>query len=1184
MPLRLILGRAGSGKTSLCYEEISSRLKENPKGEPLLYIVPEQATFQAEYSIATLPGIKGSFRAQVVSFRRLAFKVLQELGGGGGTYIDDVGKAMVLRKILERKKLDLKVFKYSSRHSGMLENIVETYNELKRSGVSVAKLTEALSFQEDEKQGKRKNSYLKEKINDLSLILKVMEEELSGTYIDEQDYLDLLIEKIPQSSYLREAEIWVDGFYEINSQEMAVLRELLKKCPHVNVTLCLNRDYQPYERLEELDPFFPAASSCQRLKQEALSANISFEVQLLSEVSSRFNPGSKLAHLEKYFHKYPPRLFKEEISTEEIRLVATAHRRCEVESLAREITSLARDKGYRWRDMVVMAGDLDQYRDTLATVFKDFDIPFFFDHKRSVLHHPIIEFLRSALEVVTHNWRYDAVFRCAKTDILLPPGVVDNKANYWRERLDRLENYALAFGISGNRWLKDEDWDYRKGDSLEEYGEEKNSQREERFLKEINETRRQISTPLITFQKRIKKAPTLREKTESLYFLLEDAGAQGSLENWHKEALERGETEKAREHFQVYKLILDLMDQLVEIMGEEKVPLYLFVQLLEAGMERLRLSLVPPALDQVLVGTPDRTRPGNVKGAFIIGVNDGVFPACPQEDSIFSEEEREVLNKGGLNIIPGSRQLFDEQYISYMALTRPSELLWVSYPLADEEGKGLMPSLLISRLKEIFPTVKEENLGSQPKPEEPEEEAICYISHPRRTLSHLSVQLSRWNKEGKINTIWWDVYNWFASREEWQEKGKLLMGGVFYENKEENLQKATCSKLYGVHMKSSVSRIEKYKQCPFSHFISYGLRLKERPVYRLDHADTGRFFHAALYEVGKALESKGLEWKDLSPEDTGALVEEEVNKLIPLLQKEILLSSSRYRFLGKNLKKTVQQASLILREQSLVSSFKPIGLEIAFGEGENLPGFTFSLANGCRVELKGRIDRIDGARGADGKYYLRVVDYKSGLKDVNLSEIYHGLSLQLLAYLDVALTYAKEWLKEEALPAGILYFRIHSDLLKVDNPLSPEAAKVKLRGKYKMKGRVLGNLEVVKLMDSSLIEGKTSAIVPVGIKKDGQFNQHSKVLDALDFSFLRKHVEKTIVESTAEITGGNLQISPYRLAKNKACSYCENKPVCQFDPLITGYEFRVLQQKNEKDILNLVKSATKIKKEGKKNE
>ena len=1267
MGLRLVLGRAGSGKSKLCQDEIARELRERPDGFPLIYIVPEQATFLEEYALATVPGLGGTIRAQVLSFRRLAWKVMQEVGGGKRLFIDDTGKGMVLRKVLEKQRSRLRVFKHSGEKVGVVENLVQLYNELKRSCIPVSRLREI--FQKRVDVGADLPSLFQEKMNDFLLILEEAERELAGLYIDAEDYLSLLVELLPRSAYIAEAEVWVDGFYGFTNQEYAVLEGLLGRCRRVTVTACLDRFRSPEEVLDELDPFYPAALTCQKLQQLANRCRIPVEKVILGKGPRkaplpRFASSPELAHLEQKLYSYPAIPYKGEISC--LTLAAAPNRRCEVESLARGMIRRARDEGYRWRDMAVIVSELDDYCDVISTVFGDYHIPFFLDQKRPVIHHPLVEFIRSAIEVANRNWRYDAVFRCIKTEFLLPASGDAHLRRKWRERTDRLENYVLACGIQGKLWLQDEPWEYPVRDTLEEEedGGEKLSAGEQAFLQQINETRKMVSAPLIHFQEKFKQAATVKDKTAALYGLLQETGAWERMESWSEEALKKGNAEKAREHLQVYRGVVELMDQLVEIMGEEKISSSFYARILETGMESLRLSLVPPSLDQVLVGNVERSRPGRVKLVYLLGINDGALPSRPSEDGFFSEEERETIRGWGLDPAPGSkRRLLDEQFLIYMALTRASEGLWISYSLADEEGRALLPSPLIARIKKIFPSLKERLLSGEPEGgqaavkegsaalarDEGKEgsfptQAVCersagevaagipididaatasaadidadaataddadidavaataddvdtdagvdtaagagtdavaadnataataayllhYIADPRRTLSHLSVQLGRFKKGERIHPLWWDVYNWFARQERWREPSKRLLSGIFHENRERPIRPETGLELYGRHLRASVSRLERFRSCPFSHFVSHGLRLKERRIYRLEAPDIGRFFHAALRNFALSLGDLGLEWGELGNEECLRLVHREVERLLPRLQKEILLSSSRYRYLALKLRNTVARTVLVLSEHARQSSFKPVGLELSFGTGGQLPALVLELDNGCKVEMAGRIDRVDLARDDEGKAYLRVIDYKSGRTDLKLSDIYYGLSMQMLVYLDVLLTHALKWLQEEALPAGMLYFRVHTPLINLDEFQPLEKIESTIRRCYKMKGKVLEDVRVVRLMDN-LLEKGYSEIIPVGLTRDGSFYKNSATLSGERLTLLRGHTRSLIRKSALGITGGRVDIAPYRLGKRKACTYCSYKAVCQFDPLLGTNDYRILRREDDEQI------------------
>ncbi len=1220
MALRLILGRAGSGKSSLCLEEIRKELDRSPRGASLIYLVPEQATFQAEHTLVRSSPTGGTIRAQVLSFRRLAWRVLQETGGQKRIFLDDTGKSMLLKKALEHLHDNLKIFKGTSQQKGAVESLLQFYNELKRSNITLGRLRALYHTRAQEAADTGSSPFFRDKLEDLLLLFSELESNLQASYLDKEDYLALLILKVPLSAFLNNAVIWVDGFHSFTNQEYSVLEKLMQHCSLLNVALCLDRDCPAGEEVDQMDPFYPAAHTCSRLRQLAQEKDGSLKTKILSSPEQApFGTNHALNFLEQNLHRYPTQTFshpytfgrEDSLSTDyglfsgrsPLRLVSSPNRRGEVESMAREILVLVRDHGYRWRDIAVITGDLEQYRPLIASVLTDHQIPYFLDLERPARNHSLIEFVRSALEVVTRRWRYEDVFRSLKTDFPLPLAGIKK----WRERVDQLENYVLAFGIQGERWLQEESWQFRKKDLLDSEKEELSSgemtTREKQYLKQINTIRRRVTAPLIKFHKEIKGLSSVKDKCQALYKLLQEVEVQHHLEGWIKEAADKGLLQEAREHGQVYEGLLELLDQLVEILGEEVVTEELFGRLLEAGLDNLYFSLVPPSLDQVLIGSMERTRSSSVKCSFILGVNEGLIPSRPGEDEIFSEEERERLQGWGLDIPPGSRrQLLDEQFLIYMALTRASDELRLSYALTDEEGATLAPSLLIARIKELFPFLQEEVAEVEPLTltaargfssysnhlfeeygggdAEQAEEALQareadlvlpFVTRPEKTFSHLLLQLNRRQQKFEIHPLWWEIYNWYAKQKEWHPYCKRLLQSIFYSNTEKPLDKSLSKNLYGSNLKTSVSRLEKYKACPFSHFASYGLGLKERQLYNLETPDLGRFFQASLRNIALTLEDWEKDWAELDREQSYSLAAKEVEKLIPYLQEEILLSSGRYRYLAEKIKRTVGRAVHVLGEHARRGSFKPVGVEVAFGEKGEMPAISFTLSDGYSINLEGRIDRVDLARDEKGNAFIRIIDYKSGGSELDLREVFYGISLQVMAYLDVILTWSWEWLQQGVMPAGVFYFRLYSPFLSSSKTLTPEEIEEKVLKSYKLKGRVVHDSRVARLMDGSLEKGYSS-IIPIGLKNNDEIYEKSSTLSLRQFEQLRNYVRKITQEIATGIVSGHVDISPYRLGGKKPCTYCPYKPACQFDPLLEGNSFRYLQGADEKQLWSWIEA------------
>ncbi|WP_100398670.1 helicase-exonuclease AddAB subunit AddB [Bacillus sp. FJAT-44742] len=1158
MGVSFYLGRSGSGKSTAILQEIQQKLAEEPAGRPIIYLVPDQMTFQSEYQLVKSAG--GMVRAQVFSFSRLAWRVLQETGGAARYHLEQTGIHMLLRKIVEREKERFSIFTKSTETSGFIEQLEQMVAECKRYAVTPEALVEKKRELEAKENVTPQERVLIDKLDDVSVIFKRMEEELAGAYVGTEDYLQLLTEKIQDSSFVENAEVYIDGFHSFTPQELAVLDKLMAKASNVTIALTLDKPYD-IEAPHELDLFHMTAQTYQTLRQLCKETSCEVEDVVTFESGQRFRE-SCLAHLE---NSYEARPLSPASCGDAVHIFSAVHRRAEVEGVAREVLRLVREEGYRYQDIAILLRNINEYGDLLDTVFTDYEIPLFMDQKRSMLNHPVIELIRSSLEVIQGNWRYEAVFRCFKTDLLFP---YDAGKQEMREEVDELENYVLAYGIQGKRWRENEPWTYSRFRTLAE-GEFVKTDKEQEFENQINRLRRELTVPLLKLERKIKKAETIEEKCTALYLFLEELEVPKKLEKMRDEAAQAGDLAYSREHDQVWGAVIDLLDQMVEMAGNERLSFKMFQSMLDSGAESMRFALVPPAMDQVIVADMERSRLSQIKCTFIMNVNDGVIPARPDEDGLINDEERGWLESTGMELAPGStRQLLDEQFLSYLAQATPSEKLYYSYPMADEEGRALQPSMLIKRVKELFPDVEETLLMNDPHEEE-EDQQLAFISNPGKTLSYLTTQMQAWKKGYPMAPFWWDIYNWYTEIPHWRMRAGITLSSLFYQNTTRILDRKTSMELYGQNIKTSVSRMEQHQSCAFSQFVSYGLSLKERDTYRLEAPDVGQLFHAALKQVADHLRLRNKDWAALSKEESRNLAKEVVNELAPKIQREILLSSNRHYYLKEKLEEVVSRASIVLSEQSKISGFSPVGLEVGFGPGEELPPLRFSLDNGAKMEVVGRIDRVDKTSGEDG-LLLRIIDYKSSQKDISLTDVYFGLALQMLIYLDVVISFSEEWLGKKADPAGVLYFHVHNPIVQATQTMSMEEIERELFKKFKMKGLLTADEHAIREMDKTLESGH-SQIIPVGLKKNGGFYSNSSIIDPDDYEYLRTFLRKQVKEIGESITSGHVEINPFKVKQNTSCTFCSYKSVCQFDPAMETNDFRPLAQYKEDKLLEMIR-------------
>ncbi len=1133
MGLRFIVGRAGSGKTRLCYREICRRL-ECGGDNYLILLVPEQATHQNELALAAQTPTGGLLRAQVLSFRRLAWKVIGEVGGASRVFIGDLGRRMLLQGIIDRRKKDLAVFGRAADQPGFSGVMASFVSELKLYRVLPGRLSRAAQDLDE-----RFRARLSAKLKDIDMIYQDLEVHLRGRYIDPDDYVNLLAARIHLSPFITGAEVWVDGFSGFTPQEFAVLERLMAVAGRISVTVCAGREV--LERVPgEGEVFHVPGETVERLKDLALRNGVTLEDPVVLDRCRRFEGAPALGYLEEHFFNTAAPPYRGD--TAEIKLVAAAGPRAEAEAAAREIIRLCRDEGYRWRDISVLVRDIARYHVMIGSVFGDYGIPFFIDHKPAVTHHPLVELIRSALEAVAGGWPHDAVFRYLKTDL----APVD------REDVDILENYVLAHGIRGAAWLDEGDWKYRRTFLDREEAPAEDGA----LLARVNRARRKGLKELKDFYSRVRsdRRPTVRSVSEALFNLLVDLDVPSRLADWSNRAAGEGNLVRAMEHDRIWGQVVELLDQVVAAFREDPTSPGKYARILESGLAGLRLGLIPPGLDQVTVGSLDRSRSPDVRAALVLGVNDGVFPARQVEEGVLTDAEREVLKRNGIGLAPGSRSnALNEQLLVYTALTRASRRLWISYCTSDGEGRSMLPSRIVGRIKELLPRVQEHPADVDPSGEG--EEDLEFVAERGRTLGCLAVRLREFLSGKPIHGLWWDVYNWYAEDPASRQGLGVILAGLFYRNAENGLSPAVAGRLYGRRLTAGVSRIEELYFCPFAHFMSHGMRLGERPHYKVTPPDLGQFFHAALKMFADRLRRDSLDWGELDRESVWGLASEIVEDLAPRLRNEILLSSARYRHLVDRLKRRVARSAAVLADQARRGRFRPVALEVKFGPGEALPPVTVSLPGDRTLEITGRIDRVDACRW-DRLNRLVVIDYKSGFTDLDLAGVYYGVNIQLPAYLDVAVENSTALTGREGRPGGVFYFTVADPVIRTPGPVSPGEADKRIRKRLRMRGLVLADRDFIKLLDAEM--DRHSEVIPVSLTARGEFYKNSPVVTGEQFGLLRLHLKNLYRNAAQQIFSGQAGINPFKSKKSTACRYCKFGAVCQFDPSLPENRYRTM--------------------------
>lgn len=1129
MGIRFIYGRAGSGKSTYCLNSIKNRLNDN-NGNTLIYLVPEQYTFQRETMLLKDVGEEGLLRAQVLSFKTMAQKVFDECGGRVHDRMRDVGKSMLIHKILQESEENLQYFNRISKEQGFTDIISETITEFKKYNVTPSVLREGLTKIDDEE--------LKSKLTDLANIFEKFDISISENLVDTDDELTYLANKLNNCSLYDNAEIWIDEFTTFTPQQMEVIKGLAKKCKEVNIALCMD-EVSSGDDSEVTDIFNSLKTTELRILNMMRDEHIGYEkpVNLNDNKNNRFKYNHELKHLEKYFFTYPFKSYKQDVNT--IRLYKANNSYDEVENVAKEILRFVRDKGYRFRDISVVCRNIDDYEKIATVIFNEYDIPFFLDKKIDILSNPLIVLILSSIEVMIRNWSYESVFKYLKS------GLVNIDSN----EIDILENYVLANGIKGFKWTNELSISEEDNDEIDPI----------KVMIKVRE-------PLIKLHSRIRGNKSVKAICTAIYEFLIELDCFNRIEEWISEFDEYGMQSKVMEYQQVSEIVIDILDQAVDVIGEDLITINEFYKILNAGFQNREIGIIPVALDQVNIGGIGRIKGRNVKVLFIVGVNDGVLPAANKDEGILSDRDRDLLKENGIELSSSTRaKVFEEQYMVYTALTLASDYLMISYPMADFEGKSLRASIVIPRLKRIFPELIEESDLFNLKEKS---DKYSKVTAPIPTFNELILALRRNYENEDVEDYWKDVYCWYKDKEEFYNKSGNILEGLKYSNDGEVVAREKLKKLYSIkdgRLLFSVSRLENYAECPFSYFIKYGLKARDRKVYEFSAPDLGSFMHEILDEFTNKVKRERISWSELNSERCRNIVSDLIEKKLIEDGNSILNSSKKYKYFTNRFKRVIAKSVSVLAEQMRKGQFEIFSNEFQFGNLRDGAPIKLELPSGEEVYLTGRIDRIDSL-DLHGNTYIRVIDYKSGSKKFDLNELYYGLQIQLLVYLDAILKNSEYILHTQAMPGAILYFKIDDPIIKSKSELQDEEIRKQVLDKLKMNGLLLKDAELVKAMDNDM--ETYSLVIPATFKKDGDFSSNSSVITEEQFNILREYVNFKMIELCEDMLSGKIRIEPCKNQRTSYCDYCDYSAICQFDTSIKDNKYKLVLKKDDKEIWN----------------
>ena len=1081
--LKLVYGKSGSGKTTYLYEDI----KNNIDKEKIFLIVPEQSNLKAEQKLFEYLKVDSLFNVQVLTLSRLGVRILDDVGGDDLVEINNSSKAMVIYDILLKEKDNLNFLGKSDKNIEIVSNMI---TELKKHNITLDLL----------ENSDIEDKLTRLKIEDIKLIYKKYQEKLQGNFIDENDKLSIISPKILQSSFFDNSYVYIDDFNGFTPQEYNVFENILKKSN--NVTIAVSIDNLKLDDKEK-DIFYFNKIFANNLIKIANQAEVQIE-----EVNLKENLRTKsedLKYLEKAFGSNIPIKLYDEIP-KDLKLFLANNSYSELEYVANEILRLVKEEGYKYNEIAIISNDLDTYNSEAKVIFDKYDIPIFIDDKKDLSQNLLIKYVLAILDIFAKNWSFESVFNYIKLNMF---------DEISEEDLNLFENYCRKWGIRNYKWFK-------------MFSIEPKNDVQDR----LEEIRKKIIEPLVNLKDEISKNKTAEEFTRNIYeFVIENKINVILNEKMNK----INDIEIINEYNTSYKIFIDVLDNIISIFGQQKMSFDEYKNLLQVGFSGSELGTIPATQDQVVLGDSKRSRNSNIKVCFIVGINDGIFPTINKFEGFLNDNDRENLKKIDIELAKTSTDsMYESNFEIYNVLSISSEKLYLSYCSQDKDGKSLRPSILIKKIKRLFPKIEEKS--------DIIKKNYCVTNKVATFDDSISVYKD-FLDGNEITDEWKTVLNYYDVTE--KDKFQKVLNAENYTNNSDNISKENVEKLYGKRLRGSVSKLEQYRTCPFAFHLKYGLKLKEKEDFKLQSLDTGTFMHEVIDTFFSELEAQSIKVKDLSEEKLEEIVYKIIEELLKSSKYYIFSSTPKFKALTRRLKRVILESIKYIVYTLRNSEFELYGHELSFGNDSKYKPIVIELEDGRKVQIDGKIDRLDIGK-IDDKTYVRIIDYKSRIKNLDMNKLEAGLQIQLVTYLDAVCK------QDNFEPAGVLYSGLIDSKFKLKNgkkDIDENEIKMAIRKNFRMNGIVLADVNVVKMMDNNLRGGTTSDIIPVGLTSaEGFDKRYSKILNEEDFNSMQSKVNDIIKEISKEILDGNIDLKPYSYKNENGCTYCQYNSICRFNP------------------------------------
>ncbi len=1106
MAIQFILGASGTGKTSLIYKKM---IQESVKGgrAPILFVLPEQSNMAAEQDMVSMHPQGGTMDISILSFTRLAYKVFDELNVHTNDVLDDYGKSMLLMKVLKEKESELTYYRNMLGKSGFVDEVKSLLSEFYQYQITEDVLERAIGDLSPDKS-------LYYKLTDLRLLLRAFNEAMQDSYMVTEQLLSMLKEVAHRSQMLQNAEIYFDGFTGFTPVQYDVIEELMKVCSNLYFSFTMDEGIFGNNGYSEQGLFALSKGSADRLCRLAEKNQISVLPHIGMNENYRLADSTELLHLERQIFRFPANAYDK--SPKDIMLVSCRDNKQECMYIAKTIQEYVMQKGFRYKDFAIITGDLREQADNWRRTMEILNVPYFLDYTENLAHNPVMEFVGMVMEVFRKDFSYDSVFALLKTgffDIDLD-GIYD------------LENYVLKYGVKGYTW-----WN--------------NSFRGRVIgLHAINETRKQFVSymePMVeVFRK--ERAKT-KEYLQSLYDFM---STNKLAEKLYERSLLLEEETKLREakaYRQAYDKFVSVLDKTMDILGEEEIARDDFVDVLLTGISDVKLGVIPSTLDQVVVGDMERTRLHHVKVVFLAGANEGLLPKNTSNNGILADKDRRRLKDMQIALAPDSKEeLFIQQFYLYLQMAQAKQQLIVSFRQSDEKGAELRPSYFVSRIQHIFPKlhITEAEASLQGKLPFTKQELIAEFA---RQLAEEDM------RDGSV---------YFLMQVENGTETAKMLDGYLYNNEAGVLNQVIARKLYGNQMLHSVSRLETYAGCAYKFFLQYGLKLAKREEYTVESSNIGTILHAVMEEFFRKVKNGEIVLSSVTQEQMNCVAEQLTLDAAKEENETIFDSSARKQHQLDVMVRIAKRSIENLCRHLTKGNMEPAYFEEYFSPESNLSYIDMALSDGVKMELNGIVDRVD-IKETDDAVYVKVIDYKSGAKDIDYVKMYEGKQLQLTVYMSVMMELLKrEYPDKQIIPTGMYYYHIYDPIVEEVDEQAIESQRVK---DSRLSGLVNDSEESRDLMD-----GSTGEVTPVNYKADGSLGaRNASLVSTKELLRISEFVREKMIDIGEDMIRGNITMNPEKGERNSPCNYCDYKSICRFEAGIGGNAYRIGSQLDKEE-------------------